>query len=149
VASKKPKRKPTGAKARAARKNGRRGGRPAESRKRTAAVSWVTIRRYARLGADKATIITALAIDKAEFNDAEFANGFEEELRRGEALHKIDLLEDHKRIRRGGDGSVNAIHKGLQQIAGWGGRDSGKGNKRPDDDAAIAEASSVLERLRS
>lgn len=68
---------------------------------------------------------------------------------RGAAQLKIDLLADHKRIRRGGDGSVNAIQGALRQIVGWGQPSTERWNQRPDDDAAISDASAILEKLGS
>jgi len=88
-----------------------------------------------------------MGIDQAKMGDPEFATAFDAELRRGQALLRIGLLRDHKRLRGGGDGSVNAVSQGLRQMVGWGRPDTGRGDKRPDDAAAIADASAIIRKV--
>lgn len=104
------------------------------------------IRQLARLGADKNDILLTLRIDRAMLADPAFAASLEEELAIGQAQLRIDLLQAHSRMRRR---SVNAVHRGLSQVIGWGRPDTGKGNRRPDDDAAIADASTIIAKVGS
>lgn len=67
---------------------------------------------------------------------------------RGEALHRLDLLEDVRRLRKGGEGSVNATIASLRQALGWDRPDSGKNrDRRPDQEAAVAELQRLLQRF--
>lgn len=69
-------------------------------------------------------------------------------MRRGQALHKIDLLAHAERLRKGGDGSVNAVLAGLRQKLGYDRPDSAKGReqRRPDTEAAVAELERLIRR---
>lgn len=68
---------------------------------------------------------------------------------RGEALHKLDLLQDVARLRRGGDGSVNATIASLRQALHWDRPDSNKNRDRtrPDQEGAVAEIQRLLQRF--
>jgi hypothetical protein len=111
------------------------------------------VRAHARLGADRDTIVTALGIRPEQLRDPAVLQRMQEELARGEALHRIDLLENVKRLRNGNlkDGKVSAALASLKHAMGWGKPDSGgKGsdNQRPDTEAAVAEIQRMLGRFR-
>ena len=75
----------------------------------------------------------------------------QEEISRGEALYRVDLLVDVDRVRNGGPGKVNAVLASLRQASGWNVAASGKGgnDKRPDTDSAVAEILRMLARFRA
>lgn len=124
-------------------------GRPKE-RPGPSGVAWTVVRQYARLGADRDLIVQAMGIEPDVMRQPEVIARFAEELARGEALHQIDLLNDVKRLREGGDGSVNAVLASLKQKLGWNKPDSGKGTDaaKPDNQSAVAEIQRMLKRFR-
>jgi len=69
----------------------------------------------------------------------------------GAAQHQLDLLEDIDRLRKGGDGSVNATLASLKESLGWARADSGKSRlgAKPDNEGAVAEIERVLRRFRA
>jgi hypothetical protein len=96
--------------------------------------------------------VVALGIPAKLLRDPFVDNRFSEEIVRGEAQHKLDLLEDVGRLRSGGKGSVNATLASLEQagVGGWNRRMSGDRSKRPpDNDSALAELDRVLRRFRA
>jgi hypothetical protein len=106
------------------------------------------VRKYARLGADRDLIVEALGLTTDQLRDPAVIARLQEELARGGALHRIDLLVDVQRLRKGGDGKVNAVLKSLQQASGWGKPDTGKGPAaRPDNESAVAEIQRMLARF--
>lgn len=108
------------------------------------------MRRFARLGADRDTIITGLGFTAEQLRDAEVLKNLQEEMSRGEALYKMDLLQDVARLRSGGNGSVNATIASLRQALSWDRPDSARGleRKRPDAEGAVAEIERLLKRFR-
>lgn len=149
ASERKPKGKPKRfSRAEAARRNGARGGRPRE-RRDGSGISWTIVRKYARLGADRDLIVQAMGLQPEQLRDPAVIERFQEELTRGDALHRIDLLEDVQRIRNGGPGKVNAVLASLKQAMGWNKPDSGKGGEaqRPDADAAVADIQRMLRRF--
>jgi len=70
---------------------------------------------------------------------------------RGAALHRLDLLADVERLRKGGDGSVNATIASLRQALGWDRPDAARARERtrPDAEAAVAELERLLRRFRA
>lgn len=107
------------------------------------------MRKYARLGADKDLIVQAMGIEPGTLRDADVVARFQEEMARGEALHRIDLLGDVQRLRKGGPGKVNAVLASLKQSMGWNKPDSSKNvdDLRPDGAAAVAEIQRMLQRF--
>lgn len=145
ASERKPKGKPS--RAESARRNGARGGRPRE-RPGPRGIAWASVRRYARLGADRDLIVRALGIDPERLREPDVIARMQEEVARGEALHQVDLLEDVQRLRRGGAGKVNAVLASLKQSMGWSKPGTGRGeDKRPDGPAAVAEIQRMLERF--
>jgi len=108
------------------------------------------VRRYARLGADRDLIVAAMGLAPAALRNPAVLEQLQAEIARGYALHKIDLLADAQRLRKGGDGSVNAVLASLRQALGWNNPESGKGRdaQRPDNEAAVAELERMLRRVR-
>lgn len=135
------------------KRGGRRpgAGRPPERRDRTG-IPWAKVRNYARLGADRDTIVGALGIDPERLRTPEALARMQQELARGEAQHRIDLLVNVRRLRSGKlkDGKVSAALASLKQSMGWGKPDSGKGGEtaKPDNEAAVAEIQRMLGRFR-
>ena len=148
ASDRKPKGNPKRSRAEAARRNGARGGRPRE-RPGPGGISWTVVRRYARLGADRDLIVASMGIQPDQLRDPDVIARLAEEVARGEALHRIDLLEDVQRIRNGGPGKVNAVLASLKQSLGWNKPDAGKGGEaqRPDSEAAVAEIQRMLRRF--
>lgn len=108
------------------------------------------MRKYARLGADRELIVRALGIPAERLRDPSFLAEFAAEIERGEALHRLDLLADVKRLRQGGPGKVNAVLASLRQKLGWNQPDRGGEDKqRPDAEVAVAEIGKLLERFRA
>jgi len=109
------------------------------------------VRRYARLGADRDLIVAALGITADQLRDPGVIARLQEELARGGALHRMDLLVDVQRLRKGGDGKVNAVLASLKQASGWSKNDSAKGagGQRPDTESAVAEIQRMLGRFRA
>lgn len=107
------------------------------------------MRRHARLGADRDLIVKAMGLQPEQLRAPAVIERFQEEMDRGEALHRIDLLQDVQRLRRGGPGKVNAVLASLKQAMGWNKPDSAKGvdDLRPDADAAVAEIQRMLRRF--
>jgi hypothetical protein len=132
---------------------GRGGARPGAGRPRErpgpGGIKWTIVRRYARLGADRDLIVRALGLLPEQLRDPEVLARFQLEIERGEAQHQVELLEDVKRLRRGGDGKVNAVLASLKHALGWGKPDTGKGSaeQRPDNGAAVAEVQRMLRRF--
>lgn len=110
----------------------------------------MSIRQYARLGAERDTIVTALGLTSEQLRQADVLARLQQEMDRGGALHQLDLLRDIQRLRRGGDGSVNATIASIREKLGWDRHDSAKNRakQRPDADAAVAELERVLRRVR-
>lgn len=109
------------------------------------------MRKYARLGADRDLVVTALGIPNEALRDPLVVDRLQQEILRGQAQYKIDLLGDIKNLRTGRvDGSVNAALAGLRQALGWDRPDSAKSRerKRPDQEAAVAEIERMLRRFR-
>lgn len=108
------------------------------------------MRRFARLGAERETILTALGVDQKRLQDAGFVTRLQQEIARGAALLEIDLLAERKRLGAGGRGKVSAVLAGLRQKLGWDKPDSAKSRHatRPDAEAAVAELEKVLQRAR-
>lgn len=69
------------------------------------------------------------------------------ELERGDALHQVDLLRDITALGRGPEGKVSAVLHGLRQFRGWGKKDAGSKDHRPDTEAAVSEIERMLARL--
>jgi len=109
------------------------------------------VRQHARRGADRETIVAAMGIAPERLADPDVLDRLQREMARGAALHKLDLLADVERLRKGGDGSVNATIASLRQALGWDRPDSGKSRDRqkPDDEAAVAELERTLRRFRA
>jgi len=109
------------------------------------------VRRYARLGAERDTIVTALGIPAEALREPEVLQRLQQEMVRGAALYELDLLAGVDRIRKGGDGSVNATLASLRQKLGWDRPDAAKSRMRtrPDAEAAVAELERVLGRVRA
>lgn len=125
-------------------RNGAKGGRPRESG--PPGIAWGTVRRYARLGVDRDTIVTALGIAD-ELRKPEVVLSLQRELDRGAALHRVDLLEDVEVLRK--DGSVNATLASLREKLDWSKHDDGRRDAHPpDDEAALAELQTVIARFR-
>jgi hypothetical protein len=140
----------TSAKAKAARANGSRGGRPTERGPR--GIPWGKVRRAARLGAKRETILTALGVGPEKLADPEVLARLQQELDRGRALLEIDVLEQVAGLRTGkGLGSVNATIASLREIHGWDRPDSArvKDKQRPDREAAVAGIERLLRRFRA
>ncbi len=95
-------------------------------------------------------IVTALGISRDLLRDPEFVAQLQAEIDRGHALHDMDLLAHAERLRRGGDGSVNAVLAGLKHRLGYGSADSNKSRDtdRPDLEACVAEMERVVGRVR-
>lgn len=93
-----------------------------------------------------------MGISQERLKDPAVIQRMQEELARGEALHRIDLLLNVQQLRRGTlkDAKVSATLASLKQALGWGKPDSGKGrtDQRPDQDAAVAEIQRMLGRFR-
>lgn len=133
---------------------GRGGPRPGAGRPRElpgpGGIPWTKVRQFARLGADRDTIVRALGILPERLRDPDVLARMQTELDRGHALHEIDLLQDVRRVRKGGPGKVNAVLAALRHTLDWNKPDAGKGrtDERPDQDAAIAEIQRMLGRFR-
>jgi hypothetical protein len=91
--------------------------------------------------------VVAMGIEAAQLRDPDVIQRMQEELARGEALHKLDLLEDVKRLRKGGAGKVNATLASLKQVMGWAKPGGTKDEKRPDAAGAVAEIQKMLGRF--
>jgi len=146
----KPSAKPKQTRAEAARRNGARGGRPREPRG-PKGVSWTQVRRYARKGGERDDIVLALGLTPEQLHDPDTLHRLQQEMARGAALHRLDLLEQVDSLRKGGDGSVNATIASLREKLHWDRADSAKGRerKRPDNEGAVAELERVLRRVRA
>ena len=146
----KPKAKPKETRAQTARRNGARGGRPRE-RRGPGGISWSSVRRYARLGSDRETIVAALGFGPEQLRHPDVIARLQQEMDRGAAQHKLDLLGDIDKLRKGGEGSVNATIASLREKWGWDRQDSAKNRERarPDAESAVAELERVLRRARA
>ncbi len=104
----------------------------------------------ARLGAERELIVTALGITADQLRDPEFIQHLQQTIARGHALHEIELLGDVRRLRKGGEGKVNAVLASLKHRMGWNTPDSNKNRnkERPDAAAAVAELERMLKRVR-
>lgn len=107
------------------------------------------MRRYARLGADRDLIVDSMGLRPEQLRDPAVIERFQEELTRGDALHRMDLLQDVKRLRSGGPGKVNAVLASLKQAMDWNKPDASKGGdaQRPDAEAAVADIQRMLRRF--
>ena len=92
----------------------------------------------------------ALGFGPEQLRDPEILQRLQQEMARGAALHKLDLLADIERLRKGGDGSVNATLASLRQALGWDRHDAAKNRERtrPDLEAGVAELERLLKRCR-
>ena len=128
-------------------------GRPVQPRssRGPGGISWKKVNALAQLGADRELILAATRFPREALKDPKVVEQLQEEIAYGQALHKVDLLKDNWRLRKGLDGSVNAVQAGLRQALGWDRPDSAKSRERarPDDEAAIAELSRVAKRFRA
>jgi hypothetical protein len=154
VATKPKSRSKSRSKARAAaRGNGHGGRRPGCGRPRErrgpAGVNWAQVRRWARLGGKRDTIVKALGFDQGQLREPAIVHRLQVEIDRGAAWHQLDLLAQAKRIGHGGKGSVNATLAGLREFDGWGRPDKRREETQPDLEAGIAELERVLGRWRN
>lgn len=125
----------------------RRRGRPPEERDPATGTNWLQVRRWARLGADRDTILTALGLDFGRLQDVTFAGRLAREMARGAAMLQIDLLAERDRL--GKRGKVSAVLAGLRNKSGWDRPDSAaRASARPDGEAAVAELEKILSRVR-
>lgn len=133
--------------------NGHGGRRPRAGRPTLGpgGTNWTKVREFARLGAERDTILLALGVDQAQLQDPDFVTRLQQEMARGVALLEIDLLKDVRRLGKGGKGKVNAVLAGLRQKLGWNRPDAANSRKalRPDAESAVAELEKVLRRVRA
>lgn len=112
-----------------------------------AGINWASVCRYARLGGEREDITVALGFTPEQLGNAEVLERLQQEMARGAALHRLDLLGDVKRIRD--RGSVNAVLASLKQKNKWNRHDAGKEKPKPDTEAAVAEMERILRRSRA
>jgi len=106
------------------------------------------VRKYARYGAERDTILNALGIDARLLGDADFLARLQAEMTRGAALMAIDLLEQRDIL--GKKGKVSAVLAGLREKLHWERPDSAaaRASSRPDVESAVAEIEKTLARIR-
>jgi hypothetical protein len=141
-------------KLRAVRPRGRAGkhpgGRPKE-RKGIGGVNWKAVLRDAKLGVDRDTIAVVHGFTGEQLGDPDFLSQLQQTIELGEAMHRVSLARDLARLRKSGEGSVNATLASLREKLGWDRPGSEQKNKRarPDQEAAVAELERVLRRFRA
>jgi len=113
-------------------------------------INWAQVRRYARIGGDRERIVKAMGITPEQLRDVVILTRLQEELERGGAQHDLDLLTHAERLRRGGDGSVNAVLAAMRHRLGYNSPDSNKSraDAAPDLEAGVAELQRILARVR-
>jgi hypothetical protein len=98
----------------------------------------------ARLGAERDTIIAALAVPRELLADSDFVREFDAAIAMGAAWLEIDLLRERKILARD---KVSATLAGLRNKSGWDRVDRGKGSGKANQQTALSDLEQVIHRV--